>query len=358
MPASDAGPDDERRVAEVALAHRAPLGAELRARSRRRSSRRGRSKPSPRSASRLRSVAPSSSAVDSRTVAKRQCSTSSVAVEGAEVGLGVADVDDEEHRRDYRCQPRWPPSSTSFPHRIRARAVERALRAQGDRATAGRPAPGDPARRSRRSRFGQGTVPALEFDSGRGRRIAADRRARSTAAVPEPPLLPGRPDARAAASRTPSAGATRSSRPPCARLVVGRARAPLGRDAVVLRGLRPAAAGRRRDAQRRPRRAHRGPAPRRRRGAGARRRRGAAGAARRDRRLDRRGRDRRRARRTPRTCRSAPACGCCSRSGTCARSSRAGPRRRTRARCSRPTRATCPPACCRPTGSRSVSPAA
>ena len=58
---------------------------------------------SPRSASRFDSGAPSSSRVDSRTVAKRQCSASwsPSGVEHAEVRLGVADVDDEQHRRNY-----------------------------------------------------------------------------------------------------------------------------------------------------------------------------------------------------------------------------------------------------------------
>ena len=54
-----------------------PTRARAAAPSSRRSTRRGRAKPTPRSSSRLRSAAPSSSAVDSRTVAKRQCSTSS-----------------------------------------------------------------------------------------------------------------------------------------------------------------------------------------------------------------------------------------------------------------------------------------
>ena len=52
----------------------------------------------PRSASRPAIRSASSSAVAAGAVAKRQCSTSSLAVEGAEVGLGVADVDREQHR--------------------------------------------------------------------------------------------------------------------------------------------------------------------------------------------------------------------------------------------------------------------
>ena len=43
----------------------------------------------------------SSSPVAPERVWKRQCSTRSLALEGAEVGLGVADVDREEHAGDY-----------------------------------------------------------------------------------------------------------------------------------------------------------------------------------------------------------------------------------------------------------------
>ena len=65
-----------RLVAEVALGRLDPLRAQ-RGTVARRSRPRGPRTLSPRSASRQRSAAPSSSAVDLRTVAKRQCSTSS-----------------------------------------------------------------------------------------------------------------------------------------------------------------------------------------------------------------------------------------------------------------------------------------
>ena len=96
------GADDQRLVAEVAARHRLPLGRQLRhgaGDDRARRGRRGR-----RRAARAGCAAPRRARrpSESRTVAKRQCSTSSVAVERAEVGLGVADVDGEKHRAgDY-----------------------------------------------------------------------------------------------------------------------------------------------------------------------------------------------------------------------------------------------------------------
>ena len=67
--------DHEHLVAEVAARHRGPLGLQL---GHRGGDDRGvqLGEAQPRSSSRLRSAAPSSSAVDWRTVAKRQCSTS------------------------------------------------------------------------------------------------------------------------------------------------------------------------------------------------------------------------------------------------------------------------------------------
>ena len=64
-------------VAEVALGHRRPLRPQLRARSRRRSTRRVVERHAAQARAGSAARAPSSSAVDSRTVAKRQCSTSS-----------------------------------------------------------------------------------------------------------------------------------------------------------------------------------------------------------------------------------------------------------------------------------------
>ena len=55
----------------------------------------------------------SSSPVDCRSVEKRQCSTSSVAVERADVGLRVADVDRQEHGEII---PERPPRGVSSPN--------------------------------------------------------------------------------------------------------------------------------------------------------------------------------------------------------------------------------------------------
>ena len=120
----------------------------------------------PRSASRLRSAAPSSSAVDSRTVAKRQCSTSSSPLVGAEVGLGVADVDDEEHGREHNDRAPWPDQALRRPRLAPVRGRRAGAGAEGHRLRAGRPAaararrgPARALRRrapSRRSRFETG----------------------------------------------------------------------------------------------------------------------------------------------------------------------------------------------------------
>ena len=90
---------DRQALAPPGSARSAPrTGSRAAARPRRRrrrrsgrtTSRRGEKRPAIRSAS--------SSPVAPDRVWKRQCSASSLAVEGAEVGLGVADVDREEHR--------------------------------------------------------------------------------------------------------------------------------------------------------------------------------------------------------------------------------------------------------------------
>ena len=78
QPGPHAGPDGEHLVAEVAARPSRATRARAAGPCSRRSTPSRSSKPRPRSASRLRSAAPSSSAVDVRTVAKRQCSTSSV----------------------------------------------------------------------------------------------------------------------------------------------------------------------------------------------------------------------------------------------------------------------------------------
>jgi len=79
----------------------------------------------PRRPSRFDSAAPISSRVDSRTVAKRQCSAIVVVpfAEHSEMGLGVAYVDDEQHARNYSSAGPTRRTAWVGGDRFRARSV-------------------------------------------------------------------------------------------------------------------------------------------------------------------------------------------------------------------------------------------
>ena len=97
MPVLDRRADDQHLVPQVALGHLRPL---LESCGTVEETIEPSMSPndSPRSAEQVGQPAPSSSPVDSRTVANRQCSaTGRRRREDAEVGLGVADVDDQQH---------------------------------------------------------------------------------------------------------------------------------------------------------------------------------------------------------------------------------------------------------------------
>ena len=98
MPVSQPGADHEHLVAEVAGGHRLPLGPQLR----HGASRRSRRQVGEADAAQLEQVAQRRAELVGGGLAHRGeapvLDELAVAV-GAEVGLGVADVDDEEHGR-------------------------------------------------------------------------------------------------------------------------------------------------------------------------------------------------------------------------------------------------------------------
>ena len=168
----------------------------------------------PRSASRLRSAAPSSSAVESRTVAKRQCSTSSSPSKVPKWVCVLPTSTTRSIARGIRLAPPWPRPSTPSPRRTRAppssgRCSSRASTYRRVDIVAGR-CTSRPARALRRL--------------DRARRSARGRRRRSRLAGDRPRAGGALPGAAAAAGRrggarrvssAPSSGATRcSSRSP------------------------------------------------------------------------------------------------------------------------------------------------
>ena len=137
-PGPDRGPDDQHLVPEVEVATSPSTALRAGAPSRRRSSASMSSNFRPRRASRFDSAAPSSSRVDSRTVAKRQCSAivGGPVAEHAEVGLGVAYVDDEQHARNYSSagptrRTAWVGGTGSGPGACRPAARRTAAPARG-----------------------------------------------------------------------------------------------------------------------------------------------------------------------------------------------------------------------------------
>ena len=111
-----------------------------------------------------------------------------LAVEGTEVGLGVADVDREQHAADYQAAIGWPPQWTEaklyvIPGSHPSRTRDADAGAQGNPLQAGRPDAGDlQGRRCGRMRFPGVTVPALKLDGKRIQGSDGDR----TRARPDP----------------------------------------------------------------------------------------------------------------------------------------------------------------------------
>src|SRR5215213_1692077 len=145
-------------------------------------------KPRSRRASRLRSRAPSSSAVDSRTVAKRQSCTSSSPRKTPRC-VCVLPTSTTSSTVGGLCSGAMPVTLYAIPASHPCAAVERALQLKGI-----------PYRRVellpvlhrvvQRLRFGARTVPGLELEDGE--RLVGSRPIvrKLDARVPEPPLFP------------------------------------------------------------------------------------------------------------------------------------------------------------------------
>ena len=168
--------------------------------------------PSPRSSSRLRSMAPSSSAVESRTVAKRQCSTSSSPVK-APKWVWVLPTSRTRSMAARLCCTVVALKLYAVPASHPSACVEAALRMKElpyervDLITGVHVL-------QQTARFGKRTVPAL---AGDGVRIVGSSAILRwlDGAVPKPPLFPADAEAPRSAWRRPSAGGRRSSsRPP------------------------------------------------------------------------------------------------------------------------------------------------
>src|SRR3954463_16772659 len=165
------------------------------------------SRVTPRSSSRLRSAAPSSSAVDSRTVANRQCSTSSPSRHVPKCVWVLP----TSTTRSIAAQSMFGPVAIdlyvvhgSHP----CAAVERALELKGL-----------PFRRIelppplhaafQRVRFGARTVPAMRLDSGEKVSGSREILRRLEEIAPEPPLWPADGEGRARVPR-PAGGGDRA----------------------------------------------------------------------------------------------------------------------------------------------------
>ena len=168
-------------------------------------------KPGRAAPSRLASAAPSSSRVDSRTVAKRQCSAIDVlaVAEDAEVGLGVADVDDQQHARanySQRRRRRGGPPAPPGPGPARP-ARRPAARPSGSASSGSSSSSGTS---TNRRELDLGVRAASAARSGtRGRRAAARRRRSPAARAGAPPAA--RPTSRSTALQASSSSSGPSS---------------------------------------------------------------------------------------------------------------------------------------------------
>ena len=193
----------------------------------------------PRSSSRLRSAAPSSSAVDVAHGGEAPVLDELAVAVGPEVRLGVADVDDEQHGRGSICsahgdQALRRPRLAPVRRRRSARSSSRACRTTSS-SCCRRCTP-----RSSGVRFGARTVPAIRLESARSSRARGRSCARLEALAPEPPLYPADAAARAAVRRAERVGRRGLAADRAATALVGtdaRAR----RDALLSAGLAAAA---------------------------------------------------------------------------------------------------------------------
>ncbi len=200
MPVRIDGPDHQHRVAEVALGHRASTARRAAARSRRRSRRRRRSKRQPAQRQQVRQRR-------AELIAGRLphggeppvlgAATSSLG-EHAEVGLGVADVDDQQHARGLsprrQCAaaaPRGPPPgpSPSAVERIGQRLAvgQRQLRVELEQRHEHEPPRADLGVGQRQPR---GAVARDRRAAARRRRSPADRGGRRRPRGPPPARPP------------------------------------------------------------------------------------------------------------------------------------------------------------------------
>src|SRR2546421_7353239 len=152
------------------------------------------SNPRPRRASRLRSAAPNSSAVDSRTVAKRQCSTSS---SSRKVPMCVCVLPMSTASSTGSDYARPVPAKLYVVHGSHPCAtVGRALELKGIPYKTVELMPAMHAAHQR-LRFGQRTVPGIKLEDGE--KVVGSRAIlqRLEELAPEPPLLPADPELRA-----------------------------------------------------------------------------------------------------------------------------------------------------------------
>src|SRR2546421_664633 len=152
------------------------------------------SNPRPRRASRLRSAAPNSSAVDSRTVAKRQCSTSS---SSRKVPMCVCVLPMSTASSTGSDYARPVPAKLYVVHGSHPCAtVARALELKGIPYRSVELMPTMHAAHQR-LRFGQRTVPGIKFEDGE--KVVGSRAIlrRLDALAPDPPLLPADGEPRA-----------------------------------------------------------------------------------------------------------------------------------------------------------------
>jgi glutathione S-transferase len=194
MPVRMPGPDHEHAVVEVALGHGRPLRRELR--DRRRDD--GGVEVGEADAAQLEQRAqPGAELVGGRLADGREAPVLEqvVAVEGPEVGLGVADVDDQQHRPRVYARPmalKLFVVHGSHP----CATVQRALELKGiEHGVVELPPPLHAP--IQRVLFGARTVPGVRFDDGE--KLSGSRAilARLDELAPEPPLLPSDPEARA-----------------------------------------------------------------------------------------------------------------------------------------------------------------
>ena len=198
-PGLQLGPDHQAGACRGGARRAARTRGRAAARPWRRSRRRGRSSSRSSSAAGRRATPPARRRWRWARCRSRQSRPSSVAVEGADVGLRVADVDREQHRGIIATaigSAAWAGEALRDPRLAPVDGGAADARAQGDPLQAGRPDPGGlEGRPAGAAAFPGITVPALKLD---GEKVQGSREiARELDRIqPEPPLFPADPEKR------------------------------------------------------------------------------------------------------------------------------------------------------------------